>query len=207
MEFFKKTLFVIMGMFLTAFGIKVLSFGTLLFGGTAGIATIITFLLEGSWGLSFFIANIPFFILSLYQLGKWFTLTSFLSIVGISFMRDWLDIIMPAFHLNMLTASIIGGLLIGIGVTFVLNNGSSLGGIHILGLFVDRKFGLNRGITIFLCDSIIILLALFNLGLLKALFSIVSIVIASFIIGRYKKSLIKEMESDQTSDVSVKRSI
>ncbi|MBD8067989.1 YitT family protein [Bacillus sp. PS06] len=199
MNLIKKLIFVFLGLLLTSLGIKLLSLSLLTFGGTAGIATILTYITEASWGIWFFIVNLPFFIISYQQLGKWFTLSSLLSITAISFIRDLLDLWIPPFEMNMLIAAILSGLLIGIGVTFVLNNGSSLGGIHILGLFFEKKLGLNRGLVIFICDSLIILFALAIVGWSKALLSVLCIFIASSLIGRYKKSPIKKMEKDSVA--------
>lgn len=189
----KRLFFVVMGLFFTSLGIKVLSVSQLTFGGTAGIASIITFVTENSWGFWFFIVNLPFFIISFQKLGKWFTISSLLSITGISIIRDALDMYTFPVVNNMILGSTVAGLLIGIGVTFVLNNGSSLGGIHILALYIDERFRINRGITILLCDLTIILCAAALVGWLNAMISTISIFIASTIIGRYKKSPIKEL--------------
>ncbi len=197
MSTIKKLLFVLLGLVITSLGIKILSNSLLTFGGTAGIATILTYVTNISWGVLFFIVNLPFFFISIQELGKWFTISSLLSITGISFIREGLDLWFPVFDINIILATVIAGLLIGFGVTFVLNNGSSLGGIHILGLYIDKKFGLNRGIVLFVCDSLIILFAVAIVGWYKGLLSIFCIFIASTIIGRYKKSPIKEMERDQ----------
>jgi uncharacterized membrane-anchored protein YitT (DUF2179 family) len=197
MNLIKKLVFVLVGLVITSLGIKILSDSLLTFGGTAGIATIFTYLTNISWGVLFFIVNLPFFIISIQHLGIWFTISSLLSITGISLLREWFDLFIPTFDIHIGGSAIIAGLLIGLGVTFVLNNGSSLGGIHILGLYIDKKFGINRGLVLFVCDSLIILFALAMVGWFKALLSIFCIFIASTIIGRYKKSPIKEMQRDQ----------
>jgi uncharacterized membrane-anchored protein YitT (DUF2179 family) len=198
-DIFKKLLLVTIGLVLTSVGIKILALSKLTFGGTAGIGTILSYGSQYSWGFWFFIANIPFFIISFQQLGKWFTLSSFMSISAISIIRDSLDfIILP--EINIFLASILAGILIGIGITFVLNNGSSLGGIHILALFLDQKLKINRGLSIFICDSLIVLLSALMIGWGTAFISIISIFIASSIVGRYKKSPIKEMQ-EETSPV------
>lgn len=197
MNLIKKLVFVLVGLVITSLGLKILSDSLLTFGGTAGIATIFTYLTNISWGVLFFIVNLPFFIISIQHLGIWFTISSLLSITGISLLREWFDLFIPTFDIHIGGSAIIAGLLIGLGVTFVLNNGSSLGGIHILGLYIDKKFGINRGLVLFVCDSLIILFALAMVGWFKALLSIFCIFIASTIIGRYKKSPIKEMQRDQ----------
>ncbi|WP_102349225.1 YitT family protein [Bacillus sp. Marseille-P3661] len=197
MSLTKKLCFVLLGLLLTTFGLKFLSLQSLTFGGTAGIASLLSNMSHFSWGFWFFIANLPFFFISLQQLGKWFTISSLLSITFITLIRSWIDTWLLSFNLNMIAVSILAGLLIGIGVTLVLNNGSSLGGIHILALYLDKKFGFNRGLIIFICDSLIILFALTMVGWQKALVSILCISIASSIIGRYKKAPIQESVSDE----------
>ncbi|QOY34852.1 YitT family protein [Anaerobacillus isosaccharinicus] len=194
MQILKKMAFVLIGLFLTSFGVKILSESMLTFGGTAGIATMLTYISTLSWGGLFFLVNLPFFIISLGQLGKWFTISSFMSIIGISVINDSLAIFIPSFQIAPIAAAVLAGFFIGVGVTFVLNNGSSLGGIHILALYLDQKITINRGFVIFLCDSLIILFAVFLVGWQSAIYSILSIVIASFIIGRYKSSPIKAVE-------------
>lgn len=195
----KMVSLVILGLILTSFGLKFLAMHELTFGGTAGLATVLTFLSPWSWGVLFFLVNIPFFWMSLKKLGKWFTISSFMSIIGISFIRDGLDMI-SFFSVPMWLATILAGLCIGFGVTLVLNNGSSLGGIHILALYLDQKWKINRGITIFVSDLLIVVFAGLLVGWGNALLSVFTIFIASTIIGRYKKSPIKETTHEEFSE-------
>jgi|GEM_PF-3067724 len=198
---FKKLLFIVIGLLITSIGIKILSLGgQLTFGGTAGIGAILSYSTQFSWGFWFFVVNIPFFIISVQYLGKWFTISSLLSITAISLIRDALDYLyFPP--IPMLAASILSGLFIGIGITFVLNNGSSLGGIHILAVFLDKKFNINRGVTIFVGDTLIVIASSIIVGWIPALVSTISIFIASNLVGRYKKSPIQETQ-EETESVS-----
>ncbi|MBP3950643.1 YitT family protein [Bacillus suaedae] len=190
-EKLKLVSFVLTGLLLTSFGLRILATQDLTFGGTAGLATVLTFISPWSWGVLFFLINIPFFWISIKKLGVWFTVSSFMSIIGISLIRDSLDYVQIQ-TLPVLLVAIIAGLCIGFGVTLVLNNGSSLGGIHILALYADQRWGLNRGLVIFISDLLIIILAGLLAGWGQAIISIFVIFIASMIIGRYKKSPIKE---------------
>ncbi len=193
LDWLKRLFLVFIGLFITSLGIKILSLSQLTFGGTAGIASTLTYATDFSWGVWFFIVNLPFFIISLQKLGKWFTVSSLLSITGISVIRDVLDQLALPIIPNAVLGSVAAGLLIGIGVTLVLNNGSSLGGIHILALYLDERFKINRGLTIVISDLLIVLTAVVIIGWLYAMISAISIIIASTIIGRYKKSPIKEI--------------
>ncbi|WP_052144671.1 YitT family protein [Halalkalibacter okhensis] len=190
LERLKMVSLVIIGLFLTSIGLKFLALHELTFGGTAGLATVLTYISPWSWGVLFFLVNLPFFWMSLKKLGKWFTISSFMSIIGISIVRDGLDLL-PFFSVPMWLATILAGLCIGFGVTLVLNNGSSLGGIHILALYLDQKWNINRGFSIFICDLSIIVFAGLLVGWGNAFLSVLVIFVASVIIGRYKKSPIK----------------
>lgn len=202
-ERYKGIGLVLAGLLLTSFGLRFLAMHDLTFGGTAGLATVLTYMSPWSWGLLFFLVNLPFFIISWTKLGKWFTLSSLLSITAISVIRDLLDV-MPFFNVPLWLATALAGIFIGIGVTLVLNNGSSLGGIHILALYMDQKWGINRGVTIFVSDFLIILFAAMLVGFQQALLSVLVIFVASTIIGRYKKSPIpKEAENGEDAYVSM----
>ncbi|MEB1806783.1 MAG: YitT family protein [Bacillaceae bacterium] len=188
-----RWLFIIVGLLITSLGLRILAIHHFTFGGTAGVATILDFLTNWSWGILFFLVNLPFFIISIQKLGIRFTISSLVSITAISFISEWFQVFQVTPFPDWL-ATIVAGLFIGIGVTLVLNNGSSLGGIHILALYLDQKFKINRGITIFASDFLIIFLAGLLVGWSNALLSVAAIFIASSIIGRYKKSPINEKQ-------------
>ncbi len=190
-ERLKKVSLVLLGLILTSYGLTLLGVYELTFGGTAGLATVLTFASSWSWGVLFFLVNLPFFWMSVKKLGIWFTISSLMSIITISILRDGFGLL-PSLSLPVWLVTIIAGLCIGFGVTLVLNNGSSLGGIHILALYIDQKWRINRGLTIFVSDFLIIVFAGVFVGWGNALLSVGTIFIASTIIGRYKKSPIKD---------------
>jgi uncharacterized membrane-anchored protein YitT (DUF2179 family) len=181
----QKSIFVLIGLFLTAGGIKLLTVHSLTFGGTAGIATLGSFMSNWSWGILFLTVNLPFFILSIKKLGWPFSLNTFLCIILISAISDLMDFVsFPLF--DPILASIIAGIFIGTGVSFVLNSGASLGGIHILALYLEHKSDINRGVSLFVTDFIIVSSAVVMFGFKNAFISIIAITIASFITGKLK---------------------
>lgn len=195
-ERMKMVSLVLVGLILTSVGLRLLDMHELTFGGTAGLATVLTFVSSWSWGVLFFLVNVPFFWISIKKLGKWFTISSFMSITAISMIRDGLDLL-TFLTLPIWIATIMASLCIGFGVTLVLNNGSSLGGIHILALYMDQRWGINRGWTIFISDFLIIIFAGLLVGWGNAMLSVLTIFIASMIIGRYKKSPISNEAEQQ----------
>ncbi|MDR7072232.1 YitT family protein [Fictibacillus barbaricus] len=196
----QKSLAILAGLFLTAAGMKILNIHSLTFGGTAGIATLGSFLSDWSWGILFLIVNLPFFILSIKKLGWTFSITTFLCIFLVSAITDLLSFI----HFPIVApflASILAGSLIGVGVSLVLNSGASLGGIHILALYLEQKREINRGLTLFVTDFIIVSSAMVIVGFHNAFISIFSITIASFLAGKFKtKSPAIAYEVDESID-------
>ncbi|WP_171005454.1 YitT family protein [Bacillus sp. E(2018)] len=195
----QKSLFILVGLFLTAIGIKLLNIHTLTFGGTAGIATLVSFMTNWTWGILFLIVNLPFFILSIKKLGWNFSLLTFLCIILISAISDLMDYLtLPLF--SPIAAAIVAGSLIGIGVSFVLNSGASLGGIHILALYLEQKSNINRGISLFVTDFMIVSSAIVMFGFRNALISIIAITVASFLTGKLKSTIKDSAVEYQTSD-------
>ncbi|KZE65956.1 hypothetical protein AWM68_06140 [Fictibacillus phosphorivorans] len=181
----QKIILILIGLFLTSFGIKLLTLHALTFGGTAGIATIGSFLTSWSWGILFLIVNLPFFILSIKKLGWTFSLSTLLCILLISAISDMMDYLtLPL--ISPIAASVIAGTVIGIGVSIVLNSGASLGGIHILALYLEQKSNINRGVSLFVTDFIIVSSAVVMFGVKNALISIIAITIASYLTGKLR---------------------
>lgn len=195
----QKSLYILIGLFLTAIGIKLLNIHTLTFGGTAGIATLVSFMTNWTWGILFLIVNLPFFILSIKKLGWNFSLLTFLCIILISAISDLMDYLtLPL--ISPIAAAVIAGSLIGIGVSFVLNSGASLGGIHILALYLEQKSNINRGISLFVTDFIIVSSAVVMFGFKNALISIIAITVASFLTGKLKSAVKPSEAVYQTTD-------
>ncbi|MED2973237.1 MULTISPECIES: YitT family protein [unclassified Fictibacillus] len=195
MYFLKKALLVLMGLFLTALGTKLLTVSHLTFGGTAGISTLLTFSTGISWGVWFFVINLPFFILSVKRLGISFSVYTLLCISLISLINEFLKIA-PSPGMHPLLIAIASGLIIGTGVVLVLNNGASLGGIHILAVYMDQHLSINRGKTLFLTDFIIVISATLMVGFVHALYSIVTITIASYLAGKFKPQVTKNNDEN-----------
>lgn len=195
MFYMKKASLVLIGLFLTALGTKLLTVSHLTFGGTAGISTLLTFSTGISWGVWFFVINLPFFILSVRRLGISFSVYTLLCITLISLINEFLKI-SPSTTIHPLIIAIVSGLIIGIGVVLVLNNGASLGGIHILAVYMDQQLSINRGKTLFLTDFIIVLSATFMVGFIHALYSVVTITIASYLVGKFKPREAKRENND-----------
>lgn len=72
------------GAAMCAFGVLILTGAGLVTGQTAGAAVLISYLTGYSFGVVFFVINLPFYALAWVRLGPAFTLKTFLSVALIS---------------------------------------------------------------------------------------------------------------------------
>ncbi|HZG86844.1 YitT family protein [Paenibacillus sp.] len=193
MRLVRKTFLIGLALCITSIGMKLLAVHELAFGGTAGVAFLLSYTTPLPWSFWFAAVNLPFFLLSIRHLGWRFTWSTLTAIMGISLIShtlhrfDWSFPTMPA-----AIAAVASGICIGAGISVVLNNGSSLGGVQIFALVLDRLHGINRGASIFVTDFLIVAAAAWMLGWSHAAASVLSIAVASLIVGRYKRSPLPE---------------
>ncbi|MDR4314879.1 membrane protein [Niallia circulans] len=185
----RKIIVMMFGCLITSFGLYLLKGSAIVTGGTAGLALSISYLLPISFSILFTLINIPFYILSYFKMGKKFTISTILAVSLVTLFSYLLSIILPPFALYPLLGSIIGGFIIGIGTIILFMNGSSLGGAQILSITLQKQFNWNMGKTNFIFDTIVILIGLYSVGLIRGLYSIVSVFIISFMMSTFKEKI------------------
>ncbi|MBY0096142.1 YitT family protein [Mesobacillus maritimus] len=202
MNHMRKWLWILFSCLCVAIGIQFLTNADLVIGGTAGLGIVMQQLTNVSFGVLFFSINLPFYFLAISQLGMVFTVRSFISVSIMSAMSDTL-VLMFSFELpHPIMSAILGGAMIGIGLIFLFREGSSLGGFNMLCIFLDKRFGINPGKTMFLTDIIIVASATIVFGIVQVLYSALVIFIMTGILGRYhKKAPIERHHKKETEEV------
>lgn len=180
------------GSFLVALGIWFLNSNQLLIGGTSGISALLAYSLTSSFGFWFFVINLPFFFLALKLLGTVLAVNTLIAISLVSGFSELLSTVIIIDQVPPFLAAIIGGLLAGIGLLLVFRAKASLGGINILGLILEKRFGLHNAITLAINDALLAITACMILPLSSALYSALSFGILSLVVGRYHKSLFEQ---------------
>jgi uncharacterized membrane-anchored protein YitT (DUF2179 family) len=202
MNLMRKWLWILFSCLCVAIGIQFLTNADLVIGGTAGLGIVMQQLTDVSFGVLFFSINLPFYFLAISQLGMVFTVRSFISVSIMSAMSDTLAL-MFSFELpHPIMSAVLGGAMIGIGLIFLFREGSSLGGFNMLCIFLDKRFGINPGKTMFLTDMIIVASATIVFGIVQVLYSALAIFIMTGILGRYhKKAPIERHHKKETEEV------
>jgi uncharacterized membrane-anchored protein YitT (DUF2179 family) len=164
-RFYEDVLALICASVMVSFGVTLFSIQHILTGGTAGLALIGTHFIELNFGSLFFLVNIPFYYIAWTQLSKRFTVNTFISVSLISLLTEILPTLIHIDFVDPIFASIVGGMLIGVGLLIMFRHKSSLGGLGILALYLQNQRGIRAGNFGLLVDTLILTSSLLVVGL------------------------------------------
>lgn len=163
----------------------------LLTGGTAGLAFVLHYATGMSFGKLFFLVNLPFYWFAWHQMGREFTIKTFLAIGLLSLLTEWSPSAFQIAAIHPLYAALVGGLLLGTGCLFLARHRASLGGATIVTLYLQERHGWRAGKIQMAIDSVVVLLALFVVPSERVAYSVLAAVLMSLFLwvnhkpGRY----------------------
>lgn len=147
------------GSLVAALGFYILNEVGLLTGGTAGVAFLVHYATGLSFGLLFFIVNLPFYYLSFRRLGMAFSFKTFIAITLTSLITEFESRVMVFSRLEPVWGAMLGGLLLGYGLLALYRHRASLGGIGILAIYLQDRFGIRAGLVQLAFDIVVMLCA------------------------------------------------
>lgn len=171
-----------LGVFLCALGLSVLTSAGLITGQTAGVAVIIAYLTDWSFGPVFFVINIPFYVLAWYRLGRVFTIKSLISITALSVMTTLIPRGMTFEMLNPAFAAVTFGAITGLGLLALFRHNGSLGGLGVVALLVQDTTQFKAGYVQLAVDAVIFAVALFLFPATIVMWSLLGAVVLNLII-------------------------
>ena len=154
----------------------------LISGGIFEISLLIKYVWGIKVGHTMIKINIPIYLLSLLYDKSYFIN----AILGLAFTSTIIDLLTPLnglVHLTIITNVILGGMMIGIGIGFMLRLHISPGGVDLLALLISKSTAINPGIVIFIIDSLIIIAGIIILKDLKLIYSIITISCVGLAVG------------------------
>ncbi|MBU3158762.1 YitT family protein [Clostridium frigoris] len=157
-------------------------------GGVSGLAIVIEYVFIKNYGvdiplwLTNIVVNIPLLAIAIKLKGRAFVGKSMFAAAYLSFALFYTSFI-PVPKVDLLIASIFGGVFVGIGLGFVLRASASTGGTD-LAANIIKVYLKNVPIAkiILAIDSTIILLGAFVFGIEKAMYALISTYIVSKVI-------------------------
>ncbi|MGB9096372.1 YitT family protein [Erwinia sp.] len=187
----EDALAILFGTLLVSFGVTLLKTAGALTGSTAGIAFLISYLTHTSFGVAFFVINLPFYWLAVRRMGWAFTLKTFCAVGLVSLFTHLHPLFIHFSALDPFYATLFGNVIMGIGFIVLFRHKASLGGINILALWLQDRYGIRAGKLQMGVDTCVVLASLFVVSLPMLAASIVGAVILNLIIamnhrpGRY----------------------
>ncbi|MBY5569091.1 YitT family protein [Rhizobium leguminosarum] len=150
---------IVAGSMLAVLGVTLLSGAGLLAGGTAGLAFLAHYATGFSFGLCFFAVNLPFYYLAFRRLGAAFAIKTFTAIALTSVLSEFVSGFISMAHVDPIAGALFGGLVIGAGMLALFRHRASLGGIGILALYIQDRFGWRAGFVQLGFDGLILALS------------------------------------------------
>lgn len=147
-------------------------------GGFTGIGLLLHYKFGWSVGAFFIFSNLPLILIGWYFWGQEFVIKTAVGVILSSFFIE----LFSNFHLtesNLLLPALYGGLLSGLGLGIIIRFGGTTGGADIIARIFNKLFGLSMGRFYLLFDACVLMMVAFIHGLTIALYSVVTVFIAS----------------------------
>ncbi len=167
------------GIVLVSLGLFMLHSAGVVTGGTAGLALLVGYLTGLPYAVLFVVVNVPFFLLAIGRKGWSFTLRTVITIVGVSLLSGLYALpgVLGGLGLDPLFASIVGNLVIGVGVVIIFRHRSSLGGFNIAALVLQERTGFRAGWTLMILDGAVVIGSILAVEPLLVLVSAIGVVV------------------------------
>lgn len=188
---YEDALAILTGTLVVSLGVVIYSKAVLLAGSTAGLALLLQYATGAGFWLVFSLVNLPFYVLAVRRLGWPFALRTFLAVSLVSlFSRltgQWVEFA----RIDPVYAAVVGGGLMGMGLLVLFRHRTGLGGINILAIYLQEKWGIRAGYFQLAVDLAILAAAFFVLPPANLVLSVVGAAVVNMILainhkpGRY----------------------
>ncbi|MEK8048221.1 YitT family protein [Ideonella margarita] len=131
----------------------------LMTGGTVGLALLVKFASGWAFGPVFFAINLPFYWLAWKRMGLRFTVKTLTAVSLLALLSETLPQWISLQAIHPVFAALVGGLLIGTGFIILFRHKASLGGLNMLVLWLQDRFGWRAGVVQMALDALILLAA------------------------------------------------
>jgi uncharacterized membrane-anchored protein YitT (DUF2179 family) len=132
----------------------------LMTGGTPGVAFLVHYLTDLPIGTVLFAINVPFYAFAWAALGTLFTLKTIAAVTLVALFATWLPNLLKISEIHPVFAAVIGGLCAGVAILMLIRHQASLGGLNVLAIFLQKRFGWSAGVVQGLADAVILSCAL-----------------------------------------------
>ena len=157
----------------------------MMMGGATGIGLAVNHYTGLPVSAALAVLNVVLFVVGAAVLGKAFALMTIISTFYSPFILEMVQQLIPEpLTQDIMLATIIGGLLVGLGMGMVLRVGASTGGMDIPPLLLKKKAGIPVGVSMYAFDFAILAVQATFAGLERMLYSVILIIIYTVVIDK-----------------------
>ncbi|PIC67432.1 hypothetical protein CSV71_08535 [Sporosarcina sp. P21c] len=179
-----QAFFVMLGGVITAYGLEsVLIPNNVSDGGVTGLSIVGSKVFGLPLGVLIAVLNIPFIFLGYKQIGRRFAALSVVGIVSLSASTSLMHHIPIIVQDDTLLVTVVGGIIIGVGIGIALRNGGALDGIDMLAVLLSRKLPFGTSDLILFLNIFVFIVVSTVFGLTGAIMSAIAYFIASKVIS------------------------
>lgn len=172
-----------LGVFLAGIGVHLLTTLGLITGQTAGVAVILSYLTGYSFGLVFFLINLPFYVLAWRRLGAEFTIKSLLSVTALSVVTEVIPVGMVFSHLDPVLGAVTFGALTGVALLALFRHNGSPGGLGVVALLIQDTTRFRAGWVQLIFEGVVFGAAFLLFPPQVVLYSLLGAVVLNLIIA------------------------
>lgn len=184
----------ILDLFIITFGIFLFSFALNVFfapyhivpGGISGLAIVLEYLTHIKKSIIIGLFNVPIFLLGLLILGRKFVINTVLGVFLVPVFVELTSSIGPLTK-DVFLATVLGGVISGVGIGMLLSNQASLGGTDTIAKMISKFITRPVGKIMMFIDFAIALLTLCVFGVEKTLYGIVAVYLVGRVVDIYIK--------------------
>ncbi|MDN4522931.1 YitT family protein [Fictibacillus fluitans] len=185
-----RGLMIVIGGFIAAYGLEtVLIPNRVSDGGVTGLSIVGSELFDMPLGILIAIVNIPFIWLGYQQIGRSFAIFSVIGIASLALGTRLMHHMPAIIEGDTLLITVVGGIILGIGMGLALRNGGALDGIDMLAVLLARKLPFGTSDFILFLNLFVFIFVSFVFGLQGGILSAIAYFIASKVIHIVEEGL------------------
>lgn len=189
LDVMKEYTMITLGVILVAVGLQYFySPNNLAAGGLSGMSLIINhFVPVLSVGITIFVGNLILYVIAFFIIGGDFGFKTIYGSVMLSVVIEILDRVFKARALtnNLLSAVLIGAILISLGLATAFYYNASTGGTDILAKILNKYSTFNIGISLLFVDIVVTICGGIVFGLEKGIYSLLAVFITGVLIDKF----------------------
>lgn len=192
MKYLKEYGIITLGVIIIVFAFEFFFFpNQIASGGVSGLALVLNNMLGIDTGIIMIVSNVILFILAFVCIGGDFGLKSMYAAFSLSIALSLVEKYYTPVALtnNLMLASIFGSVLLAFGTVIMLTVDASTGGTSITAMIINKYAHIDFGKSLLICDSIVIILAMYTFGVELGLFGLLSVYLTGTLIDRFVDGL------------------